>query len=89
MEPTYKPKRKDDVLAEEMDGRVVLYNAIATTVLALNPTAALIWQLCNGQDTVAEITAALIEAYPDAQDEIAAQVETTLDRFLEHGVIEA
>ena len=53
-----------------------------------NPSASLIWRLCDGQRTVEEITSLLSQAFPEAADTIPAEAEATLRQFHEHGAIE-
>ena len=52
-----------------------------------NPTASLIWGLCDGQRTVQEIIALLGAAYEQAAAAVAADVEATLGQFYQHGAI--
>ena len=53
-----------------------------------NPTASLIWQLCDGQHTVQEITDLLSVAYEQTIQTVAAEVESTLQQFHQHRAIE-
>jgi hypothetical protein len=64
------------------------YHPGQTTILYCNPSASVIWQLCDGQRTVEEITALLAESYPDSAGTIVADVESTLRRFAAYGAIE-
>lgn len=82
------PKQKPDYLLEVMDGEILLYHPSRTAIFYLNPTAALIWRLCDGQRTRQEIAAMLAEAYPDAQQQIVVEVDATLRQLAEQGVIE-
>jgi len=75
-------------MLETLDGEIMLYSIATTRIFALNQSAALIWQLCSGQYTVAEIIDALAAAYPESQDKIQAQVEETLTLLLTNGAIE-
>ena len=81
-------RRKTDYRLEAMDGELLLYHPGETKALYCNQTASLVWQLCDGARTAAEIIALLAEAYPEARDEIATQVQETLQEFQAHGVIE-
>lgn len=56
--------------------------------LQLNPAAAVIWRLCDGQRTVAEMTGLLSEAYPGQAAAIDADVLQALLALTEHGAIE-
>jgi len=54
---------------------------------ALNRTAAVIWQLCDGEHTVADIIATLQEAYPEQAATMPREVDEALLALLGHGVI--
>ena len=88
MEHSRKPQQKEGFLLEELDGELLLYSIATTRIFAINQSAALIWELCSGQYTVAEIVNALTEAYPSSQDQIERQVEDTLALLLANGAIE-
>jgi hypothetical protein len=83
-----KPQRKPDYRLEMIDDELLLFHPGETKILYCNQTASLIWQLCDGQHTVEEITALLSDAFPEAADTIAADVEATLQEFLQPGAIE-
>jgi hypothetical protein len=87
MEETAKPKRKPDYRLELLDNELLLYHPTETNIFYFNQTASLIWQLCDGQHSVAEIIELLKEAYPDAADTIPSDVTTTIQQFEEHGCI--
>lgn len=83
-----KPLRKPDYRLETIDDELLLFHPAKTQVLYCNPSASMIWQLCDGQRTTHEIVSLLSDAYPEATDEIARDVETTLQTFSEYGAIE-
>lgn len=87
MLPTHRPVRSDDYHLELLDGELLLFHPSQTTIIACNPTASLIWQLCDGQRTTAEITTLLQTAYPEAATSIPADLETLLQQFTRHGAI--
>lgn len=68
-------------------GFVVSHPARRQT-LQLNPAAAVIWGLCDGRRTVAEMTGLLSEAYPDQAAAIDADVLRALLALTEYGAIE-
>ena len=74
-------------LEEKLDGEILLYHPSKTTVLYLNPTASLIWELCDGRRTTAEIVELLRGAFPEATDSLDEDVESTLRKFMEHDAI--
>lgn len=88
MHPNDKPRQKSGFLLEELDGELMLYSIATTKIFALNQSAALIWQLCSGIYSVADISAALSEAYPENQAEIGPQVAQVLRQLTDHGTLE-
>lgn len=48
--------RKDDLVIQELDGEVMVYDLKENKALCLNQTSALIWQLCDGNQTPKEIS---------------------------------
>jgi hypothetical protein len=53
--------RRDDLLIEKLDGELVVYDLIHHRASCLNDSAALVWKLCDGVRTVAQISAELSE----------------------------
>jgi coenzyme PQQ biosynthesis protein PqqD len=84
---TQKPQRKPDYQMETIDGELLLFHPDQQKIFYCNESAALIWQLCDGQHTVAEIVALLREAYPEAAEEIEKDVQVTLQALHEHGAL--
>jgi hypothetical protein len=83
------PHHKTDFRLEELDGEMLLYHPNRAQIVYCNPSASLIWQLCDGQRAVVEIIALLSAAYEqDDQRVIAADVTATLDLFCQHGALE-
>ena len=87
MKPTQHPTRQPGYRLEELDGELLLYHLDQTQIISCNQTASLIWQLCDGSRSVAEITQLLIEAYPEAEADIRRDVADTLAQFAQHGAI--
>jgi hypothetical protein len=73
---------------ESLSGELVLFDPVTQKILYSNQTGALIWGLCDGQRTIADIIQLLNEAYPDSIPEIDAEVRETLSVLVEHGAIE-
>lgn len=81
------PVQKPDYNLEMMDGELLLYHLNDNQILYLNETASLIWQLCDGRQTVDEIISLLSEAYPEAAANMATEVEDTVQQLLTAGCI--
>ena len=53
-----------------------------------NPTASLIWQLCDGQRNIEEIAALLSAAYEQPAEVVIPEITATLHQFHQHQAIE-
>ena len=84
----WKPFRKVTWRAEMMDGELLLYDPSGNQIIQLNATAALIWQLCDGQRKVEEMIALLRTVYPESAEAIALDIPEMLDRWAEAGCLE-
>jgi hypothetical protein len=56
--PRFIPMRKD-LLVRELNSEVILYDRRTRKAYCLNPAAAAVWRLCDGQKSVKEIARAL------------------------------
>jgi hypothetical protein len=56
--------------------------------IKLNETSALIWQVCTGEWSVGEIIDVLKESYPDAADDMDADVHQALSQLVAQNVLE-
>jgi hypothetical protein len=88
MASTDRPHRQPDYRLEEIDGELLLFHPGKAQILYCNETASLVWQLCDGKQTVAEIIALLAEAFPEAADSIPDDVEAVLKQFAKHDAVE-
>jgi hypothetical protein len=48
--------RKDDIIVQELKGEVLIYDLKINKAYCLNETSAIVWQLCDGNNSVADIT---------------------------------
>ncbi len=87
MQTNQIPVPNADFRLEELDDELLLYHPTETRTVYLNPSASLIWRLCDGSRTVADIVALLQDSYPDAEDDIEQQVEATLKQFADYGAV--
>lgn len=55
----------DELLA---DGSMILYNACRQQVITLNPTAALIWDCCDGAHRLADLVDEVCQVFPQAPE---------------------
>lgn len=48
--------RKTDIVVQELDGEVLIYDLVKNKAFCLNETSALVWDLCDGTKSVTEIS---------------------------------
>lgn len=57
MKDNFTPKsRKENLVIQELEGEVLIYDLEKNKAFCLNETSALVWQSCDGNRTIAEIT---------------------------------
>ena len=88
MKPTSIPKPIEGFQTQTLDGEIVLFHPTHNTIIHINQTGALVWQLCDHARTVGEIVELLSTAYPEAQDEIALDVPETIQILIQQGALE-
>ncbi|HEX2824945.1 MAG TPA: PqqD family protein [Burkholderiales bacterium] len=56
-----KPRARNDdrIIRREVDSELIVYDSTADKAHCLNDTAARVWRVCDGRNTVTEIAAAL------------------------------
>ena len=73
---------------EIIDGEVLLYHPQQTRAVYLNPTAAVVWGLCDGSRTIREILRTIDESYPnDSGPDLTNDVLVTLNQLQESGIL--
>lgn len=74
---------------EACDGELLLYHPEKTQAVYLNETAALVWQLCDGHRSVAEMRTLILDAYPDQAAQILDDLPAALQQLAACGAIES
>lgn len=77
----YQPSKVAEVLELDMGDGLILYNHDSSLVHHLNPSAALVWQLCDGMATVGDLAREITEEYGLERDEVEAQVASVIAEF--------
>lgn len=78
MPPSDPLKLREDLELEELDGELLVYDAAREQLLRLNPMGALIWRLCDGTRTRAEILGLLRSGWPEAGDQVDRDLDAVL-----------
>jgi coenzyme PQQ synthesis protein D (PqqD) len=81
--PTKAAGVLDELLA---DGSMVLFSPRGQQIITLNPTAALIWECCDGAHSIAAIADEVREVFPDAPA-IERETSALLDALRAKGVV--
>jgi hypothetical protein len=89
MQKTLIPTPVDGFQIETLDGEMVLLHPIRNIIVHGNQTGALIWRLCDGIRSVDEIAEILSAAYPEARDEIQADVPAVIQTLMSHGALQS
>lgn len=63
---------------------MLLYNPSNYKTLYINKSVSVIWQLCNGEQTVEEIIKMIQDAYPSNEDDLRQDILDTLKNFAEN-----
>jgi len=77
-----------DSLLEDMDGDLLLYNPTSATTLHLNGPSAIVWELCDGENSVQDIIDVVKEAYPEQSEQIERDVAGVVEDLLKRKVLE-
>jgi hypothetical protein len=75
-----------DYLLEKIDNEITVYHPTLTTSLYLNETGALIWELCDGQRSTADIIDLLVDVYPESRSQIHADVMDIITSLVENDI---
>jgi hypothetical protein len=81
------PMRAQGLELSPMDDGYMIHEEARDRVHYLNPTAAAVWQLCDGVTSVDEIRA-LLQQYFALDEPPSAEIAQILDQFADEGLIE-
>jgi len=84
----HKFRKKSHILSEELDDEKVLYDPKTQNTYALNPMAAVIWDLCDGEHTPAQIAEEVLSVLEADQSQVLSDVIRTVNEFLEKDLVE-
>ena len=81
-----QPQQNQDYTAEKIPCCWILSREGEEKKIKLKDSSMLIWQLCDGENTVGDMIGALEEAFPDVPD-IDRDVQRALDELLSEELI--
>ena len=79
--PAIKPMVREGLTVVELDGEAVIYDEETSDLHHLNPTATIVFGLCDGAATIADISTDISPAFGVPADEVEGQVRTLIRQF--------
>ena len=76
-----KPKVRNELAVVELDGEAVIYDEESGDLHHLNPTATIVFSLCDGTATVKELSSEIATAFGVPLDDVELQVRALLRQF--------
>jgi PqqD family protein of HPr-rel-A system len=83
-----KPTVRRDLTVVELDGEAVIYDEGTGELHHLNPTATIVFGLCDGTATMRELATDIADAFGVPRDEVESQVRAVVRRFRAAGLLE-
>ena len=83
------PHPRDDVLEEELDGELILFDPRSGNTYRLNETAVAVWRECNGVATTRDIATQLVQTYEVDLATALDHVEQTAVRLIQSKLLGA
>ena len=81
------PRQNKQFSLEQMDDEHLLYSPLHTKTIYLNSSAALVWGLCDGKNTVDKIVELLEESFPESSPQIRNDVMHSIDELISNQAI--
>ncbi len=86
--PATRLRRLEGIAWREIDGEAVLVNVRRDEVMHLNPTAAFLWSLLDGERSLAEVARAISEEFEVGEATAEADAVSFARELLERGAVE-
>jgi len=74
--PAARPKVRDGLTIVELDGEAVVYDEETAELHQLNPTATIVFGLCDGTTTMGEMSADIAAAFGVPIEQVGPQIQT-------------
>jgi hypothetical protein len=75
------PRKRSDLETRTVDDEVIVLDTSGHRVHRLNGSASLIWECCDGRNSIPEIVARLAAAYELSESAVLKDVHTALAEF--------
>jgi hypothetical protein len=81
-------RQSPDCILEDMGEEALLYHPVTTAAIQLNASSLLIWQLCDGINSVDDIVETIVESYPGQHSLISEDVLDVVGKLLDSQALE-
>lgn len=84
---SWRPQRAPNVVARTLEGETVLLNLSTEEYFSLNDVGSLVWDLADGQRTIADITQVIVAEYDAERAEVLDDMLALLDELADAGLV--
>lgn len=84
-----KLKARDDLAIVELDGEAVIYDEEQGSLHHLNPTATLVFSLCDGSADLRQLTEELSETFSVPADDMEGQLAELVEELRDQGLLKS
>ena len=84
----YRPRKAADVLELDMGDGIILYNHDSNLVHHLNPSAAILWALCDGDASVEQLALEVAEEYALDHEQVEREIAELIAELDALGLVE-
>lgn len=84
----YIPIKRAEILELDMGDGFIVYNHESNLVHHLNPSASIMWQLCDGEATVKDLAQEIAEEYQLDRDRVRYEVAGLIGELDTLGLVE-
>ena len=84
-----RPRTRTDLSVVELDHEAVVYDGSTGNLHHLNPSATVVFSLCDGTATIRELAQDIAAAFGRPREEVEPQVRRLLTSFRRQGLLEA
>jgi PqqD family protein of HPr-rel-A system len=82
-----RPQVRDDLMVVELDGEAVVYDEVTGDLHKLNPSATLVFDLCDGTSTVREMASDIAAAASLPPEQIEPEIRALIRFFKQAGLL--
>lgn len=83
-----RPQTRQDLAVVVLDGEAVVYDEDSGGLHHLNPTATIVFQLCDGTATVREMSSEISEVFGIPVDDVEREVRALLRGLRKSGLMD-